>query len=262
MPNASTWFPASSPDPTLPHTHTRSAAAGANNDPIDDNNDDDDDEDDLAVASERISIKCPLTLLPMKDPVTSLKCPHSFEKEAILSMLGASGVWVGGSGRRGDGQRGMKCPVCEVVRSPHLTFPSLPLSLPLSTIFLQINLTPNHQLLTAPDLAPNPVLVRKIKRLLAAQQTAQIEDFSDDDNGPKNPSSLFGGGSSRRPEEIGSSPGATRTPRLKNERSSVVPGGGNRGGGSRGVSMVPNSQVGRVGSQVVDLEGEDEDEGE
>jgi hypothetical protein len=128
MPNASTWFPPSSPDPTLPH-NTRSTAAGTN-DPIDDKNDDDDDEDDLAVASERISIKCPLTLLPMKDPVTSQKCPHSFEKEAILSMLGASDVWVGGSGRRGDGQRGMKCPVCEVVRSAHLT--STPISIPLS----------------------------------------------------------------------------------------------------------------------------------
>ncbi len=125
----------------------------------------------------------------------------------------------------------------------------------------QSNTTPPTQLLTASDLAPNPVLVRKIKRLLAAQQNTQIEDFSDDnddddDNGPKNPSSFFGGGSSRKPEEIGSSPTATRTPRLKNERRSVVPGfrGGGRGG-SRQVSMVPNSQVG--GSQIVDLEGED-----
>jgi len=112
MPNASTWFPSESPDPTMPNT--RSAVAGAT-EPIDD------DDEDLAVASERISIKCPITLLPMKDPVTSQKCPHSFEKEAILSMIGDSDVWVGGSGRRGDGQKGMKCPVCEMVCHLHDT---------------------------------------------------------------------------------------------------------------------------------------------
>lgn len=94
--------------------NTRSAVAGAT-EPIDD------DDEDLAVASERISIKCPITLLPMKDPVTSQKCPHSFEKEAILSMIGDSDVWVGGSGRRGDGQKGMKCPVCEMVCHLHDT---------------------------------------------------------------------------------------------------------------------------------------------
>lgn len=110
MPHASTWFPSESPDPTIPNT--RSAAAGAD-DPIDD------DDEDLAVASERISIKCPITLLAMREPVTSQKCPHSFEKDAILGMISVSDVWVGGSGRRGDGQRGMKCPVCEVVRLFH-----------------------------------------------------------------------------------------------------------------------------------------------
>ena len=78
-----------------------------------------DDDEDLIVASERISTKCPLTLLTMKDPVTSQKCPHSFEKEAILSMINASDVLVGGNGRRGAplGQKAMQCPVCAVVYS-------------------------------------------------------------------------------------------------------------------------------------------------
>ena len=106
MPHASTWFPSESPHSS--HPTTRSAATAAGSQPIDD--------DDLAVASERISIKCPITLLPMKDPVTSTKCPHSFEKEAILSMINASEVRTGGNGRRGDGQKAMQCPVCEVVR--------------------------------------------------------------------------------------------------------------------------------------------------
>lgn len=108
MPHASTWFPSESPDPSNPVTRGAAAARDAIQD----------DDDDLAIASERVTIKCPLTLLPMKDPVTSQKCPHSFEKEAILSMLNCSDVIVGGTERRGvlDGQKAMKCPVCEEVR--------------------------------------------------------------------------------------------------------------------------------------------------
>ena len=45
---------------------------------------------------------------------------------------------------------------------------------------------------------------------------------------------------------------ATRTPRLKSERRSLAPSRQ-----SRQVSMVPNSQA--VGSQVVNLEDEDEE---
>lgn len=110
MPHASTWFSDQPSDSADPHTHGAAAAAGsqaAGND------------DDLAVASERISIKCPITLLPMKDPVTSTKCPHSFEREAILSMINASDLRVDGSGRRGAGsKKAMQCPVCTVVSFP------------------------------------------------------------------------------------------------------------------------------------------------
>ena len=105
MPNASTWFPES---PRTVNTTTRNAGrqpAGA------------DDDDDVDVLSERISIKCPITLVPMKDPVTSTKCPHSFERSAILDMLDRSAIRVGGSNRRGvqDGQKAVQCPVCEMV---------------------------------------------------------------------------------------------------------------------------------------------------
>ncbi len=98
--NPSTWFPTDAA--LLPSTNTRSRARA--------DGDGDDDDDDLAIASERISIKCPLTLLPYKDPVTSSKCPHSFEKAAILDMIARS------AGRLG-GEKAVKCPVCEMVRS-------------------------------------------------------------------------------------------------------------------------------------------------
>ena len=109
MSNASTWFPES---PRTVNATTRNAGrqpAGA------------DDDDDIDVLSERISIKCPITLVPMKDPVTSTKCPHSFERSAILDMLNQSAIRMGGSNRRGvqDGQQAVKCPVCEVVCTRH-----------------------------------------------------------------------------------------------------------------------------------------------
>ena len=102
MPHASTWF-ANEPDDTS-GPMTRGAAAGAA-DSIED--------DDLTVASERISIKCPITLLTMIDPVTSQKCPHSFEKTAILDMIRLSDEPVPGTGRHGP--KAIKCPVCTVV---------------------------------------------------------------------------------------------------------------------------------------------------
>lgn len=74
----------------------------------------DDDDDDLEVASERISLKCPVTLLPMRQPVSSRKCPHSFEQAAILELLAVSRERAPGDGR-GKMQNAMKCPVCEVV---------------------------------------------------------------------------------------------------------------------------------------------------
>ena len=114
-------------------------------------------------------------------------------------------------------------------------------------------------MLTADDVAANPVLVRKIQRIQAAEM-AQIQDDSDDDDvrAPAN--------GRPRPDEISSSPARTRTPHVKNERRSQA-----LRNKSREVSMVPNSQVeglvreerGRPSSSaatdVVDLEEEDED---
>lgn len=54
--------------------------------------DDDNDDDDVAVSRENISINCPLTLLPMTEPYANRKCPHRFEKSAILEYLPARGM--------------------------------------------------------------------------------------------------------------------------------------------------------------------------
>ncbi|KAK3941663.1 zinc-finger of the MIZ type in Nse subunit-domain-containing protein [Diplogelasinospora grovesii] len=60
---------------------------------------DDDEDDDLVVEREIIDLKCPLSLQVMKEPYSSNKCRHTFEKSAILEYLRSN---------RGTAQ----CPVC------------------------------------------------------------------------------------------------------------------------------------------------------
>jgi hypothetical protein len=69
-----------------------------------------DSDEDVAISGEKISTKCPLTLMEFVDPITSTKCPHTFEKNAILEMI------------RGAPGRKVTCPVpgCRVVRSIQL----------------------------------------------------------------------------------------------------------------------------------------------
>lgn len=114
-------------------------------------------------------------------------------------------------------------------------------------------------MLTADDVAANPVLVRKIQRMQAAEN-AQMQDDSDDDDvrAPAN------GGP--RSEEISSSPALSRVSHVKNEQLSQA-----LRNKSREVSMVPNSQVqglvrddqerpsSSAATDLVDLEEEDED---
>ena len=91
-------------------------------------------------------------------------------------------------------------------------------------------LTDFRQRLTADDIQPNPVLIRKIKRIQAAQN-AQEEDSDDEVDQRRS--------SSRRPqrEEVTSSPPPTAQA-IKRERMSQA-----RSTAGREVSMVPNSQV-------------------
>ena len=112
------------------------------------------------------------------------------------------------------------------------------------------------QLLTADDLKEDQVLIRKINRIKAALNAQNEESSDEDDTGRRRRPS------GQQPENISSSPATTRTPGLKNERQSQIPGLR-----SRQVSMVPNTQLegaadeeqGRSGSSSAD-DREDEDE--
>ncbi|KAJ5983983.1 hypothetical protein N7481_006082 [Penicillium waksmanii] len=107
------------------------------------------DSDEIAIQRERISLKCPLTLLPFQDPVTSTKCPHSFEREAITDMIARSTRYAPDASRPGRRLRAVKCPVCSI-------------------------------LLTNEDLRTDPVLLRKVRR---AEELEKREADDDDEMG-------------------------------------------------------------------------------
>ncbi|KAJ5221244.1 uncharacterized protein N7469_010131 [Penicillium citrinum] len=101
------------------------------------------DSDDIAIERERVSLRCPLTLLPFRDPVTSTKCPHTFEREAIMDMISRSNLFTPNAQGRGRRLRAAKCPVCS-------------------------------NLLATEDLRADPVMLRKIRR--AEELQAREED--------------------------------------------------------------------------------------
>jgi hypothetical protein len=74
----------------------------------------DDDDDDIIMDKATISTRCPITFQQFKEPFTSTKCPHTFERNAIVDMIRTSG------GPRGAGPRMVRCPVtgCDQVSSP------------------------------------------------------------------------------------------------------------------------------------------------
>jgi hypothetical protein len=111
------------------------------------NEDAEDSDDDIAVQRTVISTTCPLTLAEFKDPLTSKKCPHSFEAQAILSLIRRSGTREGGRGSVQVHQ----CPVggCS-------------------------------KMLSTEDLHKDAVLIRQIKRLQRARELEQEEEDDED----------------------------------------------------------------------------------
>lgn len=135
--NPSEWFPEEGERPA-PGVTTRRARAEEG---------DADSDDDIAVSKATISTKCPLTLQEFKNPLTSTKCPHSFEKEAILQMISQAQARPVNGGRP---EEAVQCPVSGC-----------------------------SKLLTKGDLQVDNVLVRKIKRI---QEAARLEEEDDEED--------------------------------------------------------------------------------
>ncbi|KAK2879293.1 hypothetical protein FQN49_001014 [Arthroderma sp. PD_2] len=107
-------------------------------------------DDEIAIKSEKFSITCPLTLQPFNDPVSSTKCPHSFERAAIQNMISRSRQNTAAGNGRGRNMRCVECPVCSV-------------------------------LITLLDLKSDPVLVRRVKRARRKAALEEEEEGDDDD---------------------------------------------------------------------------------
>ncbi|RAH57495.1 hypothetical protein BO85DRAFT_488229 [Aspergillus piperis CBS 112811] len=210
-------------------------------------------DDEIAIQTERISLKCPLTLLPFRDPVSSTKCPHSFEREAIFTMISGSNQMVpdprgssgsgsggggGGGGRARKRVRSVKCPVCEVQ-------------------------------LTEFDLRSDPVLVRRVKRAEMAELREREREMlgENQDHDGNDQGEVGGGGKRKRSGRRGSAvevddgdsgddddddDGEERI-RVKRERGMSVAAAAARIKQERAGSM--------VGVEEVDLDGEEEGEG-
>lgn len=133
LPHKSEWFPEG--ERPAPGVTTRRARADA---------DDAESDDDIAVSKASVSTKCPLTLQEFKEPLTSTKCPHSFEKDAILGMIQQA--------RPVQGQaKAVQCPVSGC-----------------------------SKMLTKADLQMDKVLVRKIRRLQEAARLEEEEESEDE----------------------------------------------------------------------------------
>ncbi|KAJ5164317.1 uncharacterized protein N7500_006147 [Penicillium coprophilum] len=149
LPHSSTWFGHMEDTNTRSGVPARTRNQNRRLSPADS-------DDDIAIERERISLKCPLTLTPYQDPVTSTKCPHSFEREAIMDMIKRSSTTIPPPASR-RGQRRVhvvKCPVC-----------SIPLS--------------------AEDLRPDPVLLRRVRRAQELQRREEEDDHLEGDGRKK-----------------------------------------------------------------------------
>jgi SUMO ligase MMS21 Smc5/6 complex component len=95
LPHADTWFTEQG-IPALGVTETQG-----------------DNDDDIIVDRANISIRCPLTFQQFKEPYSSKKCPHTFEKNAIQTYIRNARVL------RGE-EKVVQCPVpgCEQVSLP------------------------------------------------------------------------------------------------------------------------------------------------
>lgn len=153
VPPTSAWFSHLEPNRRTAATSRQQSAAATSNSTSQDM-EEDEENNEIEIERERISLKCPLTLVVFEDPVKSKKCIHSFERKAIEDMIRASSMTVpagendfqagGGRNARARRVRAVPCPVC-----------SVPMSLG--------------------DLEPDLVLARRVRRMRAAELREQEE---------------------------------------------------------------------------------------
>lgn len=202
-------------------------------------------ESDLEIAAEKVRLKCPITLLPYQNPVTSANCNHSYERDAILDMLRTSSDHVPFNAEQlseinqfrkqrekdrkrqelaAQQEKQVKCPEC-----------SIPLR--------------------KGDLKPNPALQRRVQRHLAAKERAEAAT-SDVEGSDEDELDDVVRGTQRRPVGVGSSPPTSSRRSLKSikaeKRNSMVPQT------QFSASGTPRSMASR--GKVLDIDDQDDED--
>ena len=209
-----------------------------------------DEDTEIQVASENRSCKCPLTFTWFVNPVTSIKCPHSFEKSAIIEVIRASNEHVPltseqvndlnerfprGARGRAQAEASMR------VRNPKVT---------------QCPEQGCHMQLTEQDVREDSVLKKQTQRAKELEQRRKEHEEAEDDDEEGSGDDLLPTQRRRRKVfAIGSSPATERRRTLiKGERNvSVVPNSQSQAGGSR-------RRGGFMDVDDADENSEDEDE--
>ena len=220
-----------------------------------------DDDDELEIAGEHVRIKCPITLLPFKVPVTSKNCNHSFERAAIMEMLNNSHAPL-------DAQQEAEL---QQIRDPRRRVARREDLMALQPSRVKCPDAGCHVYINGEeDLFENQALQRRVARLLSQQQKTDAMATSDIDEDEDDEDDVVRG-TQRKPVGLGSSPvpqsaGRRNAKLVKNERvsgdgvrDSVVPdsqfeesmGGGETPGSQGSASRPPR------GTQIVDLEDDE-----
>lgn len=189
---------------------------------------------DIEIARERISIKCPITFLPFTDPLSSTKCPHSFDRAGVMDMLQRTQTSLPLT----DAQ------AAEVAQAPNNAARAR------KTAEFRIKTIPCPVcsiMLAEADLKPDPLLLRKVQRIQAAEaremeaRTSDV-DASSDDSDDDDDDEIVAPGTQRKPVGPGSSP--PRTGAKEGKRKSALEIKRERARSkSRGVSVVPQTQL-------------------
>lgn len=208
----------------------------------------DDEDTELQISSENRSCKCPLTLQYFKQPVTSRKCPHSFEKSAILGLI-----------RTSTDRAPLTAEQLAVLNQQH---PPRSRSRPeaehymrqTNKIAAQCPETGCREMLTADDLYDDQLLKRRTLRAIAAEERVRQADAEEGD-GDDSDSDVLPGTQIRKRKRvvpIGSSPATVRRRTLIKDEL------------RRDASVIPNSQPNGHSTEgaVMDVEDEEDEEEE
>jgi len=144
VPKARTWF-------LEDNTIQGSSSRRRRNNTADNTSNADDSDDDIVIQRATTSLRCPLTLGIFKEPYTSNKCQHTFEKKAILKYIETSGTHFANPGQPGRGAKQAKC--------------------------LQMGC---DNMLMAHDFFDDEVIRRKVER---AKKREELGDEDDDEDG-------------------------------------------------------------------------------